>query len=197
MSTRAVRDGDGWRVSGQKVWTSGAQFADVGELLCRTGDEPQHRNLSAFLVEVHAPGFGGAGLLDVERYKAMLRHFGLADDPLMRQRLAQLYVETRVAKYSRLRAAAAARAAGHAPGPEASLGKLSLSRNTDRIASFVSDALGTRLVADTGGWGTHARSRFLLGTPGHRLGGGTDEILRTTVGERVLGLPKEPKATDE
>lgn len=247
VSARAVRDGDGWRVSGQKVWTSGAQFSDVGELLCRTSDGSRHRNLSAFLVDMRAEGvevrplrqmtggaafnevflqdvwvadedrlgevgegwrvaittlsnernaiggegFGGAGLLDIERYKAMLRHFGLADDPLMRQRLAQLYVETRVAKYSRLRAAAAARA-GQPPGPEASLGKLSLSRNMDRIASFVTDVLGARLVADTGEWGTWAWSQFVLGTPGYRLGGGTDEILRTMIGERVLGLPKEP-----
>jgi alkylation response protein AidB-like acyl-CoA dehydrogenase len=247
VSTRAIRDGDGWRVTGQKVWTSGAQFSDIGEVLCRTSDGPRHRNLSAFVVDMHADGvevrplrqmtggsafnevfledvwipdddllaeagegwrvaittlsnernaiggegFGGAGLLDMDRYRQMLRHFGRSDDPVARQRFAQLYTETRVAKFSRQRASDAARA-GRPPGAEASLGKLALSENMTRIAAFVADVLGPTLLADVGEWGTYAWSQFVLGTPGYRLGGGTDEILKTMIGERVLGLPKEP-----
>ena len=56
VRTQAVRDGDGWRVSGQKVWTSGAHLADVGEIICRTASEPRHRNLTAFLIDMRAPG---------------------------------------------------------------------------------------------------------------------------------------------
>ena len=57
VSTRAVRQDDGtWRLSGQKVWTSGAHLADVGEILCRTADGPRHRNLTMFLVDMTAPG---------------------------------------------------------------------------------------------------------------------------------------------
>ena len=52
--------------------------------------------------------------------------------------------------------------------------------------------LGPRLVADSGEWGTFAWSQLVCGIPGGRLGGGTDEVLRNIIGERVLGLPKEP-----
>ncbi|HEV7787494.1 MAG TPA: acyl-CoA dehydrogenase family protein [Pseudonocardia sp.] len=57
LSTRAVQSEDGsWRITGQKVWTSGAHLADIGEIICRTADEPRHRNLTAFLVDMRAPG---------------------------------------------------------------------------------------------------------------------------------------------
>ncbi|MGV0656385.1 acyl-CoA dehydrogenase family protein [Mycolicibacterium thermoresistibile] len=57
VQTRAVREKDGWIINGQKVWTSVAQHADVGEILCRTSPEaPKHRGLTAFIVDMHAPG---------------------------------------------------------------------------------------------------------------------------------------------
>jgi hypothetical protein len=49
------------------------------------------------------------------------------------------------------------------------------------------------MVADTGEWGTFAWSELVSGLPGLRLGGGTDEIQKNTVAERVLGLPREPR----
>ena len=53
----AVRDGDEWVVNGQKVWTSGAQLSDIGEIICRTDpDLPKHRGLTGFVVDMHAPG---------------------------------------------------------------------------------------------------------------------------------------------
>ena len=52
--------------------------------------------------------------------------------------------------------------------------------------------LGPRLQADTGEWGTFAWSQFLCGVPGMRVAGGTDEVMKNIVGERVLGLPKDP-----
>ena len=48
------------------------------------------------------------------------------------------------------------------------------------------------MIADSGEWGTFAWSKFLLGVPGMRVAGGTDEIMRNILGERVLGLPKDP-----
>ena len=59
------------------------------------------------------------------------------------------------------------------------------------LSRFVGHVLGPRLVADTGEWGTYAWGQFVCGVPGGRLGGGTDEVLRNIIGERVLGLPKD------
>ena len=57
LGTRAVRDGDEWVITGQKVWTSVARYADIGEVLCRTDPElEKHRGLTAFLVDMRAPG---------------------------------------------------------------------------------------------------------------------------------------------
>ncbi len=57
LSCRAVRDGDEWVIDGQKVWTSGAQFAAYGELIARTDlDVPKHAGMTAFLVPLDLPG---------------------------------------------------------------------------------------------------------------------------------------------
>src|SRR5215207_505762 len=57
IQTRALRDGDEWVISGQKVWTSGAQQSDLGEIITRTSlDKPKHKGLTMFLVDMKAPG---------------------------------------------------------------------------------------------------------------------------------------------
>src|ERR1700704_264328 len=140
IRTKAVPHGDRWLITGQKVWTSGAHLADVGEIICQTAPEPRHRNLTAFLVDMHAPGvtvrprrqmtggaafnevfldgvevpdsarigavgegwrvalttlshersamghsaFGGAGILSTERLMQLIRHAGVAGDPLVK-----------------------------------------------------------------------------------------------------------------
>ena len=57
LQTKAVRDGDEWVINGQKVWTSGAQLWDIGEIICRTDpDQPKHKGLTGFVVDMHAPG---------------------------------------------------------------------------------------------------------------------------------------------
>ena len=57
LQTKAERDGDEWLITGQKVWTSGAQYSDIGEIICRTDpDLPKHKGLTGFIVDMRAPG---------------------------------------------------------------------------------------------------------------------------------------------
>jgi alkylation response protein AidB-like acyl-CoA dehydrogenase len=80
--------------------------------------------------------------------------------------------------------------AGQLPGPELSTLKLALTNNMQKMSELLTSLLGPRLIADTDEWGTYAWSAFVLSVPGMRVAGGTDEVLRNIVGERVLGLPK-------
>jgi alkylation response protein AidB-like acyl-CoA dehydrogenase len=69
LQTRAVRDGDEWVVNGQKVWTSGGQYADLGMLLARTNpDVPKHQGISYFAFEMLQDG------VDVRPLKEMTGH---------------------------------------------------------------------------------------------------------------------------
>lgn len=70
------------------------------------------------------------------------------------------------------------------------MGKIALTNNLAALSHLVSVALGPRLIADTGEPGTYMWVQFILGQPGLRLGGGTDEIQKNIVAERVLGLSK-------
>jgi len=252
LQTRAERDGDVWVINGQKVWTSSAHYADIGEIICRTDPEqPKHQGLTGFVVDMQAPGVevrplrqmtGGASFNEVfltdvrvpddhrlgdvnggwtvalttllnerasigassadghgglgnigntDRLIALLRHCGLDRDPILRQELARLYAALRVARWNNLRAVNKMKA-GQPPGPELSGAKLALTDNAQAVSRFVSKVLGARLVANTGEWGTYSWSQFVLGVPGTRVAGGTDEVLRKILGEQVLGLPKEP-----
>src|SRR4029453_15027383 len=66
LRTNAERDGDECVSTGQKVWTSGAHYADIGEIICRTdADQPKHKGLTGFVVDMHAPGVGGRPLRPV------------------------------------------------------------------------------------------------------------------------------------
>jgi acyl-CoA dehydrogenase len=60
-----------------------------------------------------------------------------------------------------------------------------------RMANFVTYVLGPKITADQGEWGTYAWCQFVLGVPGMRIAGGSDEVMKNIVGERVLGLPKD------
>jgi len=248
LQTKAERDGDEWVITGQKVWTSGAHFSDIGEIICRTdADLPKHQGLTGFIVDMHAPGVdirplrqmtggasfnevffdevrvpddhrlgdvnqgwhvalttlmneraaigagdaGGGGGAMLTRLIAMIRHFGLHTDPVVRDRLADLITRTRVADYNNRRALAKIRA-GQMPGPEMSISKMALVENQQRMIDLVSTVLGPMLQADSGEWGTYAWSQLVVGAPGLRIAGGSDEVMRNIVGERVLGLPKEP-----
>jgi alkylation response protein AidB-like acyl-CoA dehydrogenase len=249
VRTRARQvEGDEWVIDGQKVWTSGAQFADYGLLLARTDpDVVKQAGITAFLVPMDAPGVevrpirqmsGGASFNEVflsgvrvpdrlrigrpgqgwevaattlafertasgsgNRRKggtfsdvlALARSLDRTSDPLVRQRLADLYVRAalRAATVDRV---ARTSAAGGRPGPEASLTKLMASDLLTRTGQVAAELMGARISADTGEPGTFAWTQHLLGAPGYRLAGGTDQIQRNLIGERVLKLPPEPRA---
>jgi alkylation response protein AidB-like acyl-CoA dehydrogenase len=249
LQTKAERDGDLWIINGQKVWTSGAQYSDIGEIICRTDPNvAKHKGLTGFLVDMRSPGVevrplrqmtGGASFNEVfftdvevpddqrlgdvnagwgvalttlmnERMAIgggaaggaafgvatlieLLRHAGRDKDPRLRQQLADVWINIHVARITALRAMEKLQA-GQIPGPELSSAKLSLTNNLQLISQFLTSALGPRLIADTGEWGTYAWAELVLGVPGFRVAGGTDEVLRNIIGERVLGLPKEPRA---
>ncbi|WP_433602342.1 acyl-CoA dehydrogenase family protein [Nocardia sp. CA-135953] len=248
VTSRAVRDGDDWVINGQKVWTSIAQHAQVGELLCRTDtDAPKHRGITAFLLDLDTPGVeirplrqmtGGAEFNEVfltdvripdtqrlgavgdgwkvalttlmneratvggesggaaseaitaERLTALLRAVAREDDAALRRDLSSLLASVRAAKSLNERAARRLRT-GSAPGPEGSISKLALAQNLIRGSRFAADVLGPRIIADTGAWGTYAWADLLLGAPALRILGGTEEIMKNILAERVLGLPKE------
>jgi acyl-CoA dehydrogenase len=73
------------------------------------------------------------------------------------------------------------------------LGKLQNTVMNRQLVPLLTEVLGPRLEADTDEWGAYAWTEYVLSTPGMRIGGGTEEIVRNTVAERVLGLPKEPR----
>jgi alkylation response protein AidB-like acyl-CoA dehydrogenase len=247
VKTRAVRDGDTWRLDGQKVWTSNAQIADIGMALVRTDpDVPKHRGLTMFIVPMGSAGVevrplrqltGGASFTEVflddvviddalrvgpvgdgwsvatstlsaertstgdrshhmtGRALSLLRELatrtGASDDSVIRQGLAELHSRLEIARYYQLRLQATP--IEELRGSERVVDKLLLSESLRRIGDVAAAVLGPRLAADTGEWGTFAWSRWVLGATGYRLGGGTDEILKTMIAERLLGLPKEPR----
>ena len=122
----------------------------------------------------------------------LARHLRRTDDRLIRQGLARAYEMKKVREWTRTRAAAQAKATG-ASGPGGSISKLMWTQSMNHTSTVVGQLLGAALTADTGEWGTFAWNEHVLGAPGYRIAGGTDEIQRNIIGERVLGLPGEPR----
>ena len=114
------------------------------------------------------------------------------DEPVRRDQLVQQYIRGRVESLNNRRAADLAKSG--TPGPEGSLGKILWTEGMRTMTDTVSSVLGPKLIADTGEWGTFAWGEHVLGAPGYRIAGGSDEVQRNILGERVLGLPKEPRA---
>lgn len=122
---------------------------------------------------------------------ALARQRGLTDDPVVRQQLADVYVRSALKAWTAQRVARAA-AAGVSPGPAGSVGKLVASDLLVRIGELAADLAGPQILGDHDD-GTFAWTEHLLGAPGYRLAGGTDQIQRNVIAERVLGLPAEPR----
>ena len=239
LRCRAERDGEQWRVSGTKVWSSRAHYSRWGLLLARTDwAVPKHAGITAFALDMTAPGVEVRPLRqmngDVHFNEVFLTDAPIADDcrigaegegwrvaitTLMhertsigggwgvtrdqvkglaagglgavdRDRLAAVLADLEVARFTGLRAKAAARA-GRPPGPEGSGGKLRMSSTLKALADLALDVAGPSAVAgqvEEDEWRT-----LFLTAPSLSIRGGTDEIQRNILGERVLGLPPEPR----
>ena len=244
LSTRAVRDGDEWVLSGQKVWTSSAHISDWAICLARTDpDAAKHAGITYFLVDMHAPGVEVRGLrqidgaihfnevfldevrvpqdhvvgevgdgwrvamttLTAERTTIgqggrvgwrditdLAQRFGRADDPVVRQEIARLHSRQMIQRWIGYRVRSAV-AKGRAPGPEASVLKLVNSHQVEHIGSLLMTVLGPTAMLwhedapEDGFW-----QDVFLSQWSSRIGGGTENIQRNIIGERVLGLPREP-----
>ncbi len=246
ITTRAVRDGDEWVVTGQKVWTSGAAESDWGILLARTDPSlPKHRGITYFLVDMTSPGFdirplrqmtgtehfsevfmdevriphenvlddvnngwacaittlsnergliaGGNKSSDVGVLIELARRRGRSDDPVLRQALADCWIRQQIQRYHGFRLQTAL-SKGVPPGPETSVMKLFAAEYLKLLGNAALSMLGPEgaLLSPDSPAGQDWQQRFLF-APAIRIAGGSNEVQRNIMGERVLGLPREPQ----
>jgi alkylation response protein AidB-like acyl-CoA dehydrogenase len=244
VQTRARQVDDGsWRLSGQKVWTTNAQFASYGLLLARTDPEQhKHKGLTMFIVPMDAPGVtvrglrqisgeaefnevflddvelpadavvGGVGsgwgtaltTLMFERvtiglggeglgYNSVRFAGGIASDahgrrdPEVRRQLGEIASELLAVRFTGYRTLTALQR-GQIPGPEAGLAKVTIVNGAIKAGDLIADVLGPDALDESSEW-----AYMISFLPGLKSAGGTEEILRNTIGERVLGLPPEPR----
>jgi alkylation response protein AidB-like acyl-CoA dehydrogenase len=249
LRTRSVKDGDHWTINGQKIWTSGAHFADYGIIVTRSDPRaPKHKGLTFFFLDMRSPGIevrrikqvsgasnfnevyftdvrvpdsqrlgavgqgwgvsittlmnerlavGDVAGPDFDEAFALARSVALEDGPAIRnaavrERLADWYVRQQGLRYTRFRTMTAL-SRGETPGPEASIGKIVSAGKLQEIAAFGMDLLDMGgAITDTELAPMHgAFQDAFLYSPGARIAGGTDEILRNILAERVLGLPPD------
>jgi alkylation response protein AidB-like acyl-CoA dehydrogenase len=253
LSTRAVRDGDHWVVTGQKVWTSLAHLARWAILVTRTDpDVPKHQGLTYFVLDMTAPGIEVRPLRqltgesefnevfltevripDAHRLGAIGDGWAVAQTTLMSERvsigggrvprgallaqlietwrarpelrtaalhdeLLKLWVEAESARLANARLRQQI-VAGR-PGPEGSAAKLAFADLNQRVTALELQVLaGDALRYEN--WAARRPPEGVVRPAGHRylraransIEGGTSEILRNIIAERVLRLPAEPR----
>lgn len=241
VKTRAVRDGDDWVVTGQKVWTSGAQYSKWCMLVARTDQEAsKHKGLSYFLMDMeqeavqvrplvqitgeaefnelfieearipHANLLGGEGngwnvalttlmnersglafFLQV-RLKQLLDRLvseavanGSIQDPVVAQGIGEMLERTETLRLTAYRGLSTIEKYGQ-PGPEGSLTKWLWSETNQMMTQLAVDIAGPKALAADNPWAYE-----LLRARGNSIEGGTTEILKNIIAERVLGLPRK------
>jgi alkylation response protein AidB-like acyl-CoA dehydrogenase len=253
VRTRADLQGDKYVVNGQKVWTSGAQSADVGLLIARTDwDVPKHQGLSFLIIEMRQPGIevrpihmitgdshfnevfldnaevpaenrvGAEGegwkvlqtALAVERLVMgegagerrqgsskdnvanlidIARETGKIGDPIARQEIAQATAFRQLNTLNMMRAKS--EMAQGSSSPIMSLGKLAMSRILHTDAKVMTKLLGAASMLDGASNERAADVNYRTANAYMTsIGGGTDQIQRNIIAERVLGLPRELEA---
>jgi alkylation response protein AidB-like acyl-CoA dehydrogenase len=241
LRTRAVLDGDEWRITGQKVWTSGAAVSDWCYLIARTDpDASKHKGLSELIVDMHSPGIDVRRIEDMTgdthfceiafddvrvpaehlvgelngSFKQLMRQLeherggidrlvsnkmlyldvlasGRVDttDPIVRQELAAIETAYSIGRLLVLR-----ETLGQAPAGFSAATKVFCTEFEQRLADFCARLLGPEALLWGTGSGEHrlgARvARNVCYAPGYTIMGGTSNILRNILGERVLALPR-------
>jgi alkylation response protein AidB-like acyl-CoA dehydrogenase len=158
----------------------------------RLGPEGQGWRVALSTLAAERLDSGGLGAETIDRVLGLARNLGRPLDALEIDRVADIYVRSMIGRITGLRVRASV-ATGADPGPEASVGKLYATETMRRTSETVAHLLGPRLAADTGEWGTYCWGEHVLGAPGYRIAGGSDEIQRNIIAERVLGMPREPQ----
>ena len=256
LKTKGVVDGDEVIITGQKVWTSGAQAANMMFCLARTDpDAPKHRGISyvltpmqrddgssngfelspikqmtggahfteTFITEARAPLFnvigglhngwrvtmttlgnergGNATTQHIQYTKQfwdavdVARKHGKEADPLVRQDLAWAFTHCEIMRYQGLRLLSEV-VAKKEPGPASSINKMFWSEYAQLFADKVMNIRGADSMVlpdqEPGGYTPDKWTTAFLSTRSVTIWGGTAQVQRNIVGERVLGLPKEP-----
>jgi len=152
----------------------------AGQLQDRVGD---------YVGQIRTGGTGGGGLFAAPRLIKLAQELGKNQDPNVRQKLARLYTVQQLGRYSALRA----KSPNQRTGAEPNIAKLMMSdllRLQREVGNEIIGANGMLLGKDTPGDGLV--QEVTLFSPGPSIYGGTDQVQRNIIGERVLGLPKEP-----
>jgi len=156
-------------------------------------NEGWHVAVTTLMNERKSLGSGGLTPSSLPRRLAELGRRHRTLDVVTRHEIVDIYIQAELNRFLSLRNLTAA-VHGRRPGPEGSVGKLAATKLNVEAANLgmkLLGASGTAVDEEDKRWMT----RFLWG-PGHRLGGGTDEVNRNVMAERVLGLPGEPRCDD-
>jgi alkylation response protein AidB-like acyl-CoA dehydrogenase len=243
IKTRGTRVEGGWKVSGQKVWTSGAQYCRRGLATVRTDpDAPKHAGITAMIIDMNAPGVevrplrqitGGSEFNEVFFNDVFVPDEDVVGKPnegwtvaratLGNERvsiggggsfyegIAAQLVQLAQKRGDRLAGAAirvgdflaeehalrllnlrrAARSVeGAGPGPEGNITKLKLAEHMVEGAAIAAALLGPEIALAEGAGGLIAR--MVMGARGMTIAGGTSEVTRNQIAERILGMPRDP-----
>jgi alkylation response protein AidB-like acyl-CoA dehydrogenase len=244
VQTKAVQQDDGsWKINGQKVWTTNAQYASYGLMLARTNpDAHKHKGMTMFIIPMDAEGVTIRGLRQIsgeaefnevflddvvldadsvvggvdngwgtglttlmfERltigvgsssfgYRGVRFAEAIAGDEVaakdseVRHDFGDLAAELEAVRWGGYRAISALQG-GQIPGPEFGLAKITTVNCAIKAGDLIADVVGPEALAEESQW-----AYMISFLPGLKSAGGTEEILRNTIGERVLGLPPEPR----
>jgi alkylation response protein AidB-like acyl-CoA dehydrogenase len=190
-------DADGVTVRGLRQITGDAEFNEVffddvrleADAVVGGVGNGWGTALTTLMFERLTIGLGSEGLgYKPERYAAAIASDEHARrDPEVRRRLGDLCTELLAVKFTGYRMLSALQQ-GQIPGPEAGLAKVTTVRSAIEAGDLIADVLGPEALAEDSEW-----AYMISFLPGLKSAGGTEEILRNTIGERVLGLPPEPR----